>query len=398
MGENDTVHGFCAPGWEGVQDAFTANFERGDDIGAGYAVHHDGRLVVDLWGGTYRADTLQLVFSTTKGWTAALANLLIQRGELDPDSPVVEHWPEFGAEGKSAIPVRWLLCHKAGLPYPTAETTYDDVIGWDGVVEKLAASTPLWEPGTAHGYHAVTYGFLVGEVLRRITGKSVGTLLAEELAGPLGLDAYIGLPDALQGRCEPLVGGLLGGGEATAEVDPALREMFEQFMGPDSMLGKALSCHGALAESDLFNRPDLRAAELPAANGVCDARSLSRLYAALVGDVEADERFPAGRRVLDPSTVEVASTRQTEGNDRVLFFETTFGLGFMTSSPFSPYGGARSFGHAGAGGSVGFADPEHGLACGYVMSKMMANLSNDPRTQTLIRATYDAAGVEPAFV
>jgi CubicO group peptidase (beta-lactamase class C family) len=386
------VHGFCAAGWEGVRDAFAANFERGDEVGAAYAVHHDGRLVVDVWGGTYRPDTLQLVFSTTKGWTAALANLLVERGQLDVDAPVVEYWPEFGAAGKGSIPVRWLLTHQAGLPYPTEEATFDDVLSWDGIVAKLAASTPQWEPGTAHGYHAVTYGFLVGEVLRRITGRSVGGLLADELAGPLGLDAYIGLPAALEPRVEPLAGGFGSG-----DVDPSMRDLLEQFMGPASMLGKALSCNGALADTGAFNTPELRAAELPAANGVCDARSLSRLYAALIGDVEADERFPAGSRVLHPDTVAAATTRQTSGNDNVLFFETTFGLGFMTASPFSPYGGERAFGHAGAGGSVGFADPEQGLACGYVMSKMQQNLSGDPRSQGLIRATYAALGVEPAF-
>ena len=132
MGE---VHGFCAPGWEGVRDAFAANFDSGIEVGAAYAVHHDGRLVVDLWGGTYRPDTLQLVFSTTKGWTAALANLLVERGQLDLDAPVAEYWPEFAAEGKGAIPVRWLLSHQAGLPFPTEPTTYDDVLAWDGVVE-----------------------------------------------------------------------------------------------------------------------------------------------------------------------------------------------------------------------------------------------------------------------
>ncbi len=388
------VHGFCAPGWEGVQDAFTANIESGGEIGAAYAVHHDGRLVVDLWGGTYRPDTLQLVFSTTKGWTAALANLLVERGELDIDAPVASYWPEFAAEGKGSIPVRWLLTHQAGLPYPTEVCTLDDVLAWEGVVDKLAASTPLWEPGTQHGYHAVTYGFLVGEVLRRITGRSVGELMAAELSGPLGLDAWIGLPSELEPRVEPLVGGITP--EPSDDVDPALREMLAQFMGPDSTLGKALSCNGGLAEVGVFNTPELRAAELPAANGVTDARSLSRLYAALVGPVEADERFPAASRVLAPETVAAATVRQTSGNDAVLFFESTFGLGFMTSSPFSPYGGPAGFGHAGAGGSVGFADPDAGLGCGYVMSKMQQNLSGDPRSTSLIGATYAALGLTPA--
>jgi CubicO group peptidase (beta-lactamase class C family) len=379
-----------------VRAAFTENIESGLEVGASYAVHHDGRLVVDLWGGTYQADTLQLVFSTTKGWTAVLANLLAQRGELDVDAPVASYWPEFAAEGKGDIPVRWLLCHKAGLPYPTEPCTYEDVLAWDPVVEKLAASTPLWEPGTAHGYHAVTYGHLVGEVLRRITGRSVGTLLREELADPLGLDLWIGLPDDQQARVEPLDGGIVpdGGG---GDVDPAMKELLAQFMGPDSMLGKALSCNGALGEPGMFNRPELRAAELPAANGVGDARSLSRLYAAVVGDVEADERFPAGSQILTADTIAAASTRQTEGNDKVLFFETTFGLGFFVASPFAPYGGPSSFGHTGAGGSLGFADPENGLGCGYVMSKMQQSLNGDARSGRLIRATYDAIGVEPTF-
>lgn len=387
------VNGFCAPGWEGVREAFTTNIESGDEVGAAYAVHHDGRLVVDLWGGTYAADSLQLVFSTTKGWTATLAGLLAQRGELDVDAPVASYWPEFAAEGKGSIPVRWLLCHKAGLPYPTEACTLDDVLGWDGVVAKLAASTPVWEPGTAHGYHAVTYGFLVGEVLRRITGRSVGTLLREELAGPLGLELHIGLPDELQARVEPLVGGM----GAPKDADPALKALVEQFMGPDTMLGKALSCHGALGEPDLFNSPALRAAELPAANGVGDARSLSRLYAALVGDVHADERFPAGSQVFEPATIAAATTRQTEGNDQVLFIESAFGLGYFLSSPFAPYGGAASFGHTGAGGSLGFADPDNGLGCGYVMSKMQQSLTGDARSSRLIKATYAAAGIEPTF-
>lgn len=394
-GVNAEVHGSVAPGWEGVRDAFAANLEAGLDTGAAYAVHHDGRQVVDLWGGTYRRDTLQLVFSTTKGWTATLANLFIERGLLDVDAPVASYWPEFAAEGKGAIPVRWLLTHQAGLPHPTATCTLDDVLGWDGVVDKLAASTPLWEPGTAHGYHAVTYGFLVGEVLRRITGKSVGELFAAELAGPLGLDAWIGLPASEEPRVELLVGGIVP--EAGPDVDPALRELLAQFLGPDSLLGKALTCHGALAEADVFNQPEVRAAEIPAANGVTDARSLSRLYAAMIGGVEADDRFPAADRVLAADTVAAASTCQTTGNDRVLFFESTFGLGFMTSSPFAPYGGPAGFGHAGAGGSVGFADPDAGLGCGYVMAKMQQNLSGDPRSQALVRATYDAIGVDPAF-
>jgi CubicO group peptidase (beta-lactamase class C family) len=381
-----------------VREAFGRNFAEHGDIGAATAVHHDGKLVVDLWGGTYRPDTLQLVFSTTKGWTAILANLLAEQGLLDMEAPVATYWPDFAAEGKEDIPVRMLLCHQAGLPFPSEPCSLEDCLSWDPIVEKLARSTTVWEPGTAHGYHALTYGWLVGEVIRRITGKTPGVLLREEIAGPLGLDAWIGLPEEHEGRVEPLVGGLTPN---PSELTDEMRALLEQFVGADSVLGRALSCNGAFNAADgsnVFNTRAVHAAEVPAGNGIADARSLSRLYAAVVGDVEADERFPAGKRILAPETVVAASKLQTAGPDRCLMVDTTFGLGFMLSSPFAPYGGARSFGHAGAGGSVGFADPENGIGFGYVMSKMDTNLSGDPRTRGLIGAVYDAIGVEPAHV
>jgi CubicO group peptidase (beta-lactamase class C family) len=387
--------GFVAPGWEGVREAFERNFTDHGDLGAATAVHHDGRLVVDLWGGSHEKDSLQSVFSTTKGMTAALANLLAQRGELDLDAPVASYWPEFAAKGKEAIPVRQLLTHQAGLPFPEEPATLADVLDWDRITSMLADSAPVWEPGTAHGYHAVTYGFLVGEVIRRVTGMSPGAFLRQELGEPLGLDTWIGLPAEQHGRVVDLVGGIAPREE---DVDPAMREMFLQFMGPDTVMGKALSCHGALSGPDVWNSPEVRSAELPAANGVTDARSLSRLYASLIGDVEADERFPAHGRILTPETVAAASTRHTSGTDRVLMIETTIGLGFWTSSPFAPYGGPKAFGHGGAGGSLGCADPENGLAFGYVMSKMQMNLTGDQRTITLLKAVYDAIGVEPANV
>ncbi len=280
--------------------------------------------------------------------------------------------------------------------------------------------TPLWEPGTAHGYHAVTYGWLVGEVVRRITGKSLGTFFADEVAGPLGLEFWIGLPDEQQGRVAPLTNRGLprsgrasrrGRADAAAASEPGMAAenpvvepeeasgdlvaMVEQLLGPDSLLVKALG--GAVSlpfvGEGVFNRPDVRAAELPAANGVTNARSLARMYAATVGAVDGVSTGP----LLTPQQVTAASTTQTSGADLCLFFETTFGLGYMTASPFSPYGSARSFGHAGAGGSVGFADPENGLGFGYVMNRMMANLSGDPRSQSLVRAVYDAIGVTPTY-
>jgi CubicO group peptidase (beta-lactamase class C family) len=395
--ERVEVHGHVEPGFEGVRDAFARNFVEHGDVGAATALYVEGRKVVDLWGGTadvatgrsYEQDTLQLVFSSTKGATAACANLLAQRGQLDLDAPVSTYWPEFAGAGKDGITVRWLLTHQAGLPYVDAQLSLEETLAWDPVVDALAEQAPVWEPGTAHGYHATTYGWLVGEVIRRITGTSVGRFFAEEVAGPLGLEFWIGLPDDQQERVAPLV-------TWGKPKDPEMAALMEQFMGPDTMLGKALGApSGVFTDTDgVFNLPEVRAAEIPAANGVTNARSLARMYAGLIGAVE--DGPDAG--LLEADQVEAARTRQTKGNDQVLIFETSFGLGFMTSSPFAPFGGPGSFGHPGAGGSVGFADPDNGIGFGYVMNRMLTNLSGDPRTRGLVAAAYDAIGVEPTHV
>ncbi|HEX6417175.1 MAG TPA: serine hydrolase domain-containing protein [Acidimicrobiales bacterium] len=429
-GADVAIDGTVAPGFEGVRDAFAANFVEHGEVGAAFALVVDGRTVVDLWGGVadartgepYTTDTLQLVFSSTKGATALCANLLAQRGELDVDAPVTSYWPEFGRAGKRDIPVRWLLCHKGGLPFVDAPLGLDELLAWDPAVDALAAMAPVWQPGSAHGYHAVTYGWLVGEVVRRVTGRSVGRFFADEVAGPLGLEFWIGLPDEHQHRVAPLtnrgprprtVTGEPPGmaaenplveavavdlAQAAGEEEEAesLAEALTRLLGPDALLLKALggSTTHPLAAEGVFNLPAVRAAELPAANGVTNARSLARMYAATVGPVEGCDAGP----LLTPEQLAAASTTQTNGNDRVLFFETTFGLGYMTSSPFSPYGGPCSFGHAGAGGSVGFADPDHGIGFGYVMNRMMTNLSGDPRSRGLVAAVYDAVGARPTFV
>ena len=424
-GTEVAIGGTVEPGFEGVRDAFTANFTDHGEVGAGFSLVVDGRTVVDLWGGVadaatgapYTEDTLQLVFSSTKGATALCANLLAQRGDLDIDAPVATYWPEFAQGGKGDIPVRWLLCHRAGLAYIDTPVDLADLLAWDPAVEALAAMTPLWEPGTSHGYHAVTYGWLVGEVVRRITGKSLGTFFADEVAGPLGLEFWIGLPDEQQARVAPLTNrglrrtGTPAEARAAAACEPGMAAensvvepeegssdlvaMIEKLLGPDSMLARALG--GAVSMpfvgEGAFNRPDVRAAELPAANGVTNARGLARMYAGTIGPLDGVSAGP----LLTADQVAAASTTQTSGADLCLFFETTFGLGYMTASPFSPYGSARSFGHAGAGGSVGFADPENGLGFGYVMNRMLANLSGDPRSQGLVRAVYDAIGVTPTF-
>jgi len=400
------VAGMVAPGFERVRDAFACNFEEQGEVGAGYALYVDGEKVVDLWGGVadratgapYTDDSLQLVFSTTKGATAACANLLAQRGELDIDAPVAEYWPEFAQAGKAGIPVRWLLCHKAGLPTVDAKLTAAEVFAWDPVIHALEVQEPFWEPGTAHGYHAITYGYLVGEVVRRISGKSLGTFWQDEIARPLDLEFWIGLPPEQEHRVAKLVGtGDATGGDGEESAESA---DLTALLGPDSLVARALSLNGAFGNlADGFNSPVLHAAEIPAANGITNARSLARFYAALIGGVAHGPSEP----LLTPEQIDAARTCQTEGPDQVLSFPgielpTTIGLGFWTSSAFAPYGGERSFGHSGAGGSVGFADPEARLAGGYVMNRMMQGLAGDPRSRGLIEASYECAGAPTVFV
>jgi CubicO group peptidase (beta-lactamase class C family) len=393
-----TVDGLVEPGFEGVRDAFVRNFEEHAEIGAGYCLHVEGRKVVDIWGGAvdetsgrpYTEDTLQLVFSTTKGATASCVNLLVQRGLIDLDAPVATYWPEFAQAGKESIPVRWLMGHKAGLATVDKNLSLEEVLAWDPIVEALEVQEPLWEPGTAQGYHAVTFGWVMGELIRKVDGRGLGQFFAEEIAAPLGLEFWIGLPESEEHRVSPVIGSLTPDG---SEIPPELKEMFEQFIGPDSLLTRALTLNGVF-DIPSWNSRAVHAAEIGAANGITNARSLSRMYAGLTGPLADAPAAP----LFTPAQIEAARLRQTEGSDKVLFVETSFGLGYMTSSMFSPFGGRGSFGHPGAGGSVGFADPDNKIAVGYVMNRMMQNLSGDPRTRGLIKASYDAVGAPVAFV
>lgn len=385
------VRGTVEPGFEGVVEAFAESYAEGLEIGSAFCLYLDGQPVMSIAAGhadrertrPYEEDTPQLVYSSTKGLVAICANLLAQRGELDLDAPVTEYWPEYGRKGKEATKVAWLLTHQAGLPIIDAPLTLEQTLAWDPVIEAIEDQEPQWEPGTAHGYHAVSYGWLVGEVVRRVTGRTVGRFFAEEVAGPLGLEAWIGVPDDVLERVSFAP-------DPRAEADPEMVPVIEQFLGPEMPIGRALFGPGGVFRIDgAMDRPDVLQAEVPAANGVCTARALARAYAAQIGPVD-------GVRILDDAQVKVARTPRTEGNDRILIFETKIGLGFFTHSAFTPYGGAESFGHSGLGGSTGFADPEAGLAFGYVMNKGLANLAGDPRTRRLIEATYAAIGRDPA--
>lgn len=389
------IGGSVAHGWEPVRDEFEANLTSGEEVGAQVAVYHRGAKVVDLWGGSFdRSDrpyddtTLQLVFSTTKGITAIAVALCVQRGLLSYDDSVAAHWPEFAAHGKDAVTVAQLLSHQAGLPTVDGEITLTEALDWDTVTARLAATAPMWPVGSTHGYHALTYGWLAGELVRRVdpAHRSLGTFVADEIVRPLaagdpGSELWIGLPESEEHRVAPILGTPI----SAESSDPALKALLEQFLGPASLGGRALSLNGAFGEG-VFNERAVHAAEIPAANGIGSARALARIYAATIGEVD-------GVRLLEPDVVERARTCVTpEGEpDACLIMPTTFGMGFMTHGTFSPYAGPGSFGHPGAGGSVAFAQPERQLAFGYAMNLMAQNLANDLRAQRLINAAAACA-------
>jgi len=382
------INGKVSPGFERVKDAFAANFEKHGDLGAAFSLYHRGEMVVDLWGGVadeqsrrpWAEDSIALVFSSTKGATAICAHLLAQRGELDLDAPVARYWPEFAAAGKQDIPVRWLLSHQVRLPVFDNPLTVEEFLAWEPPVKALAAQRPVWEPGTTHGYHAGTYGWLVGEVIRRISGKSVGTFFADEVAGPLGLDFWIGLPESEETRVVPITSVDLQGGDFDEQaLTQNQRKLLAASREPNSLLNRP-STTGTLDS----NSREYHAAEIPAGNGITDARSLARMYASLIGD------GVDGVRLLSDETVARASAEQAYGRDEVLQLPTRFGLGFALHSKEISLGQPGAFGHSGAGGSLGFADPKAGIGFGYVMNKMQLVAGDDPRTLTLIAAVHES--------
>jgi CubicO group peptidase (beta-lactamase class C family) len=395
------IAGLVEPGFEGVRDAFAQNFDEGRELGAAFCVHVRGRKVVDLYGGwfdrerqvRYGPDSLQLVFSSTKGATAVCANLLAQRGLLDMDAPVVRYWPEYGQAGKEATLVRHLLCHQAGVPAIDRRLSPEEFWSWTPIIEGLEAQTPFWEPGSAHGYHALSYGNLVGEVVRRVTGRSIGTFFAEEVAGPLGLEFFIGLPSSYEERVSPIVGANFGEVAGGGDGRPGGGGY------ASTLLARALNLGGAIRDMDWMNNRAWRSAELPGGNGITNATSLSRLYASLIGPVEGGPSEP----LLTSDQVEKARTALTSGADQVFAsvgftLKQKIGLGFWRSSPVTPFGGEGSFGHGGAGGSYGFADPENGLAVGYVMNKMSMEMLGDTRAHGLLKAVYEAVGAEAEHI
>ncbi|MEU1661364.1 serine hydrolase domain-containing protein [Streptomyces griseofuscus] len=383
-GGDVVVNGTVAEGFEPVREAFAANFALLGEHGAAVAVYRDGRRVVDLWAGTRDVDgtapwesgTAQIVRSATKGVVAAGLLLLHQRGELDLDAPVGTYWPEYKAAGKERTLVRHLLAHRAGVPVLDRPLTPAEAADPDLGAAAVAAQAPVWEPGTDHGYHAQTYSWLIGELVRRVTGRPVGEWLADEIAGPVGADLWLGLPEAERGRV-----GRVGDIEAPQSAGGLKlrpkRSVSAAYADPDSLTRRAFAAITPLPDE---NEPAYRAAALPASNGIATADGLARVYASLIGEVDG------GVRLFTPETVELARAEQSAGPDRVLVVATRFGLGHMLHGSASPLLSPGSFGHPGRGGALAFADPESGVAFGYVTNGFRKSVTADPRAQALVRA------------
>ncbi|MFE0733131.1 serine hydrolase domain-containing protein [Streptomyces antibioticus] len=382
------VHGAVAEGYEPVREAFVRNFETLGDRGAAVAVYRDGHKVVDLWGGTRDVDgtapwergTAQIVRSATKGVAAAVLLLLHQRGELDLDAPVGAYWPEYKTAGKERTLVWHVLAHRAGVPALDRPLTPAEAADPDLGAAAVAAQAPAWEPGTDHGYHAQTYSWLTGELVRRVTGRSVGAWIADEIAGPAGADLWLGLPEAQRARVGRVgkIDAPAPSGALRTRPKPAVTAAWTD---PGSLTRRAFAAITPLPDE---NDPGYRAAVLPASNGIATADGLARFYASLIGDVDG------GKRLFTPETVGLARGERSAGPDRVLVVHTRFGLGSMLHGAASPLLSPASFGHPGRGGALGLADPESGLAFGYVTNGFRTSVTADPRAQALLRALRTA--------
>ncbi|MEU3937433.1 serine hydrolase domain-containing protein [Streptomyces sp. NPDC029044] len=385
-GNGIQVHGHCDARFAAVRTAFEENFRERGELGAAVAVTVDGETVVDLWGGwadaarsrPWERDTLVNVWSTTKGPVALCAHILADRGLLDLDAPVAVYWPEFAAAGKEKVLVRHLLSHRAGLAGLREPHTLEQLYDWELTTQRLAAAEPWWEPGTRSGYHALTYGHLVGEVVRRVSGLRPGAFLAREVTGPLGIDFRIGLPERDSGR-------------AAEPVQPAVAASSEQAAVFAQLAPAAVAAlTNPVVSAAAAGTPGWRAAEIPAANGHGTARAVAGLYGVFAG-----RGSYGGRRILSPEAAERVREGQGSCRDLVLGagfeHETEVGLGLWLSGPDGSYGpNPRAFGHDGFGGSCGLADPEAGVSLGYVMNRMGSRIANDPRKTALVHALYSA--------
>jgi CubicO group peptidase (beta-lactamase class C family) len=396
------VQGHCDDRFGEVAAELERNFAERGEVGASVAVTVDGETVVDLWGGhldaererPWEKDTLSVLMSSTKGAVALCAHLLASTGELDFDEPVATYWPEFAAAGKEGVLVRHVLSHQAGLPALREPLPPGAFLDWDGMVARLAAEEPFWAPGTRHGYHAFTFGFVLGEVIRRITGRTVGQFFATEVAQPLGLDLWIGLPATEDRRVADLLAAPLPepGESVTRFVELAITE-------PTSTAALIALNNGGYMFPGGWDAPEALRAELPSSGGVGNARSLAGLYRGIVHDGTIG-RF----ELTDDDLARMGAVQSAASEDAAICSPGRWTLGFLKSGatargidpPMRTGLSEDAFGHTGAGGSLGFADPGCGLSFGYVMNQMGSEMGNTPRAQALVDATYRALGYRPS--
>ena len=376
------IQGYAEDGFGAVADAFRANFD-GVELGAGFCLYVDGRKVVDLTGGyadvertrPYDDDSLQLVFSSTKGVAAICLAMLFEQGMLDYEAKVASIWPEFGAAGKENIPISWPLSHRAGLATVDNPPPIEEVLKVQPILDALADQAPLWELDGSHGYHAITYGWIAAEILHRLTGVRMNAWLQEHVVAPLGAEFWMGLPEAQNHRVSLVRAG-------APPADPVSLDRLLAMFAPGAMGGRALTLDmsmGLLDANMSWNRPDVWSSEIPAVGGITNAASLARIYAATVGEVD-------GVRLFGDATRELVTTPVTAGIDKSLLLETKFGMGFMLTDGILPWIGPRTFGHVGAGGSAGYADPDLGIGFGYVMNQMAPGILGDERSGALTAA------------
>lgn len=367
---------------ERVQAILDELAKSGAEQGLQAAAYLDGELVVDAWSGVadpatgrpVDGETLFTVFSVTKGVTATLAHILAERGALDYDAPVARYWPEFGAAGKAGVTVRHALAHLAGVPQMPAGIDAAAICDWDGMCAAIAAQPPLWEPGTRTAYHAYTWGWIVGEITRRIDGRPVGQMVQEEICRPLGIDSlFFGITNEAEARVAPLEeGGWLA---------------MQHTLPPEAMLLQAIPL-AVTPSAEVHNRPDVRRAVIPAGGGIMNARAIARHYAALVGD------GVDGVRLLTPERVRIATELQTGEADAVLGTPIRKGLGYFLGGPASPMGDRISaFGHPGVGGAIGFADPEYRFTFALAKNRLTVDPPERSPANLTARAVREALGI-----
>lgn len=376
MTSNIAVHGLVAQGFEPVREAFAANLASGEELGATFSVVRDGETVVDLYGGVrdearsepLGPDDLFNVWSTTKGLAALCAAIAVERGLFAYDQPVARYWPEFAANGKEGVTVETLLSHSSGVNGPTTPASVEDILDMPAMADRLAAQAPLWEPGTASAYNANCFGHWVDALLRRTDGRSLKDFFAGEVAGPLGADVWIGLPEDQHHRRAPMSAPWAPMAAASpAPIDPVV---FAAFSNPK-------------ADPLVCNRADWIAAGHGAAGGSANARGLARIYGALARGGEVD-----GVRVISADGLAAMTAQRREGKDKVLGVWTRWAAGVILSNKGLYGPNAEAFGHSGWGGSFAFADPVKGLGIAYAMNLMAPNLAGDPRGARLLAAVY----------